>query len=205
MTRIAILLSGRGSNFQALHDAIQRNQIPQAQITLVLSNKAQAPGLQLARDLGIPALHLPTAGLPPDQRDQPYITALREHKIDLICLAGYLRLLSPAFIAAFPNRILNIHPSLLPAFPGLDAQAQALAYGAKITGCTVHFVDEHLDHGAIILQRPVPILDHDTESTLAARILAEEHLAYPEALSRVLSGRYTFNGRRYEPISDPRA
>lgn len=197
MTRLAILLSGRGSNFLALHHAIHTGEIPNAEIALVLSNRAQAPGLAAARALGLPALHLPTAGLPPEQRDAPYIAALQAHRIDLICLAGYMRLLSPAFIAAFPHRILNIHPSLLPAFPGLEAQTQALEYGAKVSGCTVHFVDEHLDHGAIILQRPVPVLDDDTPATLSARILAEEHLAYPEALRRVFSGRYTLEGRRF--------
>ena len=199
MTRLAILLSGRGSNFLAIHDAIQRGEIPHAQIALVLSNRAQAPGLAAARERGLPTLHLPTAGLAPEARDQPYIHTLLDHEVDLVCLAGYMRLLSPAFIQAFPNRILNVHPSLLPAFPGLEAQTQALDFGVKVAGCTVHFVDEQLDHGAIILQRAVPVLDTDTPATLSTRILTEEHRAYPEAIRRVLSGQYEIRGRRYVP------
>ena len=197
MTRLAILLSGRGSNLLAIHRAIEDGRLPTCQIALVLSNKSTAPGLRAARDLGLPALHIPTAGLPLEQRDQPYLAALAEHRIDLVCLAGYMRLISPAFVAAYPNRILNVHPSLLPSFPGLEAQTQALDFGAKVTGCTVHFVDEHVDHGVVILQRPVEILDEDTPETLSARILIEEHQAFPEAIARVVSGQYRILNRRY--------
>ena len=204
MKRIAILLSGRGSNFLAIHRAIQQGPagpLPDLKIALVLSNKSDAPGLQAARDLGIEARHIPVAGRTPAERDLEFIHHLEAAQVDLVCLAGYMRLISPAFVTAFPNRILNIHPSLLPSFPGLDAQTQALDFGAKITGCTVHFVDEHLDHGVIILQRAVPVLPNDTPATLSARILAEEHLAYPEAIARVLSGRYRIEGRRFIPNS----
>ena len=197
MKRLGILLSGRGSNFLAIHQAIRAGQITDTEIAVVLSNKADAPGLTAARDLGLPAFHIPIAGRTPDQRDLEFIDKLHEHAVDLVCLAGYLRLLSPAFLAAFPQRILNIHPSLLPSFPGLDAQQQALEYGAKITGCTVHFVDEQLDHGVIVLERAVAVEDDDTPDTLAARILTEEHKAYPEAIARVLSGDYRVTGRRY--------
>ena len=197
MKRLGILLSGRGSNFLAIHQAIRAGQVTDAEIAVVLSNKADAPGMTVARDLGLPAFHIPIAGRTPEQRDLAFVAKLQEYAVDLVCLAGYLRLLSPAFVAAFPQRILNIHPSLLPSFTGLDAQEQALEYGAKITGCTVHFVDEQLDHGVIVLQRPLPVEDDDTPQTLAARLLTEEHQAYPEALSRVLSGRYQVVGRRY--------
>ena len=197
MNRLAILLSGRGSNFLAIHSAIRQGRIPNTEIALVLSNLSTAPGLTAARDLDIPAHHIPVAGRTPAERDQEFIARIKAHNAGLVCLAGYMRILSPAFIAAFPDRILNIHPSLLPAFPGLDAQAQALAFGAKIAGCTVHFVDEAVDHGVIILQRSVPILDRDTPQTLSARILLEEHRAYPEAIACVLSGHYRTQGRRY--------
>ncbi len=197
MKRLGILLSGRGSNFLAIHQAIRAGQIAEAEIAVVLSNKADAPGLAAARDLRLPAFHIPIAGRTPEQRDLAFVAKLQEYAVDLVCLAGYLRLLSPAFIAAYPQRILNIHPSLLPSFPGLDAQQQALEYGTKITGCTVHFVDEQLDHGVIILQRVVPVEDNDTPDTLAARILSEEHKAYPEAIARVLSGDSHVQGRRY--------
>lgn len=197
MTRLGILLSGRGSNFLAIHRAIASGRLPEAEIAVVLSNKFAALGLEAARQLGIPALDISTAGLPPEARDQPFLAALAGHKVDLVCLAGYMRIISPAFVAAFPNRVLNVHPSLLPSFPGLDAQAQALAFGARLAGCTVHFVDEAVDHGVIILQRAVPVLDEDTPETLAARILIEEHIAYPEAIGRVLSGEYEIQGRRY--------
>ena len=197
MKRLGILLSGRGSNFLAIHQAVRSGQIRDAEVAVVLSNKADAPGLNAARDLGLPAFHVPIAGRTPEQRDLGFVAKLQEQAVDLVCLAGYLRLLSPAFIAAFPQRILNIHPSLLPSFPGLDAQQQALSYGAKVTGCTVHFVDEQLDHGVIILQRVVPVEDNDTPDTLAARILSEEHKAYPEAIARVLSGDSHVQGRRY--------
>ncbi len=199
MTRLGILLSGRGSNFLAIHRAIAEGRLPGAEIAVVLSNRSAAPGLAAARELGLPARHIPTAGLSPEARDQPFLEALQEAKVDLVCLAGYMRIISPAFVAAYPDRILNVHPSLLPSFPGLDAQAQALNFGAQLAGCTVHFVDEAVDHGVIILQRAVPILDEDTAETLAARILVEEHAAYPEAIARVISGRYQIQGRRYLP------
>jgi phosphoribosylglycinamide formyltransferase-1 len=197
MHKLAILLSGRGSNFLAIHRAIQDGRIPGAEIVVVLSNKSIAPGLAAARDLGIPAHPIPAAGRSPEERDQDFIDTLLRYDPSLICLAGYMRILSPAFIAAFPNRIVNIHPSLLPSFPGLDAQTQALDFGAKIAGCTVHFVDERVDHGVIILQRAVAVLDEDTPESLSARILIEEHKAYPEAIARVLSGEYAVEGRRY--------
>ena len=197
MKRLGILLSGRGSNFLAIHQALRSGQIPDAEIAVVLSNKVDAPGLLAARELGLPTFHVPIAGRTPEQRDLAFVAKLQEYTVDLVCLAGYLRLLSPAFLAAFPQRILNIHPSLLPSFPGLDAQQQALDYGAKLTGCTVHFVDEQLDHGMIVLQRAVAVEDSDTLDTLAARILEEEHKAYPEAIARVLSGEYEGSGRRF--------
>ena len=197
MKRIGILLSGRGSNFLAIHRAIAEGSLPAVEIAIVLSNKADAPGLDAARALGLSAAHIPIAGRTPDQRDQEFIARLREAQVDLVCLAGYMRLISPGFVAAFPDRILNVHPSLLPSFPGLDAQQQALDFGAKVAGCTVHFVDERVDHGVIILQRAVDVLDTDTADTLAARILIQEHHAYPEAIRRVLSGQYRTQGRRY--------
>ena len=197
MNRLAILLSGRGSNFLAIQQAIQNGRIPDAEIAVVLSNLSGAPGLAAAHELGLPAFHIPAAGRTPAERDQEFIETIRRHNADLVCLAGYMRILSPAFIEAFPDRIVNIHPSLLPAFPGLDAQSQALAFGAKVAGCTVHFVDERVDHGVIILQRAVEVLDQDTAETLSARILLEEHRAYPEAIVRVLSGAYRIEGRRY--------
>jgi phosphoribosylglycinamide formyltransferase-1 len=199
MKRLGILLSGRGSNFLAIHRAIHDGRIPDTEIAVVLSNKADAPGLAAARDLGIPTHHIPVAGRTPIERDLEFIAKLNEYAVDLVCLAGYMRIISAPFVEAFPNRILNVHPSLLPSFPGLDAQAQALEFGAKIAGCTVHFVDEAVDHGVIILQRAVPVLDDDTPDTLAARILVEEHQAYPEAIARVLSGNYEIRGRRFLP------
>jgi len=201
MKRIGILLSGRGSNFLAIHRAIASGQIAGAEIAVVLSNKADGPGLAAARELGIPAAHIPIAGRTPAERDVEFVDRLKAAQVDLVCLAGYMRLLSPGFIAAFPNQILNVHPSLLPAFPGLEAQTQAFEYGVKVAGCTVHFVDEHLDHGVIVLQRAVPVLDEDTAGTLAARILVEEHLAYPEAIARVLGGEYGVVGRRFVRIA----
>jgi phosphoribosylglycinamide formyltransferase-1 len=195
--RLGILLSGRGSNFLAIHQAIAEGRLAAAEIALVLSNKADAPGLAAARSLGLPAHHIPIAGRTPLERDAEFIARLREAAVDLVCLAGYMRIISPPFVEAFPNRILNVHPSLLPSFPGLDAQTQALEFGAKVAGCTVHFVDERVDHGVIILQRAVEVLDHDTPETLSARILLEEHRAYPEAIARVLSGDYTIQNRRF--------
>jgi phosphoribosylglycinamide formyltransferase-1 len=197
MKRLGILLSGRGSNFLAIHQAIRDGRIPNAEIAVVLSNKADAPGLAAARELGLPAHHIPVAGRTPVERDLEFIERLLHYGTDLVCLAGYMRIISPEFVAAFPNRILNVHPSLLPSFPGLDAQAQALAFGAKIAGCTVHFVDEAVDHGVIILQHAVEVCDDDTDESLSARILVEEHKAYPEAIARVLSGDYLIAGRRF--------
>ncbi len=195
--RLGVLLSGRGSNFQAIAASIREGRLPGVEIAVVLSNIADAPGIAAARDLGLPTVVHVSKGRPRADHDADMIASLRAHRVDLICLAGYMRLLSPGFIAAFPNRILNIHPSLLPAFPGLDAQQQAFDYGVKVAGCTVHFVDEHLDHGAIILQRAIPVLDSDDAHSLAARILAEEHLAYTEAIARVASNQYEIHTRRY--------
>lgn len=197
MKRIGILLSGRGSNFIAIHDAICGGSLPNTEIAVVLSNKADAEGLAAARELDLPAWHVALAGRTSAERDDELIARLQEYEIDLVCLAGYMRIITPAFVAAFPDRILNVHPSLLPSFPGLQAQRQALEFGAKIAGCTVHFVDEAVDHGVIILQRAVEILDEDTPETLSARILVEEHRAYPEAIARVLSGEYSIRDRRF--------
>jgi len=195
--RLGILLSGRGSNFLAIARNIGDGLLPNVEIGVAISNVAEAPGIQAAGDLGLATAVYVSKGRPRADHDADLITCLREHHVDLVCLAGYMRLLSPAFIAAFPNRILNIHPSLLPAFPGLDAQRQAFDYGVKVAGCTVHFVDEHLDHGAIILQRAIPVLDNDDADSLANRILVEEHIAYTEAIARVASGEYEIEGRRY--------
>ena len=195
MKRLAILLSGRGSNFEAIAANIACGAID-ASIVVVISNRSDARGLQIARERGLNAVALPSKGLDREAYDRGLIAELRKHDVDLVCLAGYMRLLSASFIREFPSRILNIHPSLLPAFPGLDAQHQALAYGVKVTGCTVHFVDEYLDAGPILLQAAVPVLDDDTEETLSARILAEEHRTYSEAIRIVLSGNYRIEGRR---------
>jgi phosphoribosylglycinamide formyltransferase-1 len=195
--RLGILLSGRGSNFLAIAQSIREGRLSGAEIAVVLSNVADAPGLAAARALGLPtALHV-SKGRSRAEHDAEMLATLREHRVELVCLAGYMRLLSPEFIAAFPNRILNIHPSLLPAFPGLDAQQQAFDYGVRVAGCTVHFVDEHLDHGPIVLQRVVPVLDTDDSHSLAERILAEEHIAYSEAIARVASGQWEVQGRRF--------
>ena len=199
--RLGILLSGRGSNFLAIANSIQTGKLPNVTIAIVISNVADAPGIHAARDLNLPTAVFVSKGRPRADHDADLIACLHGHNVDLVCLAGYMRLLSPGFISAFPNRILNIHPSLLPAFPGLDAQQQAFDYGVKIAGCTVHFVDEHLDHGAIILQRaiPVPDMDKDTDGAhrLAQLILIEEHTAYTEAIARVAGGEYEIQGRRY--------
>jgi phosphoribosylglycinamide formyltransferase-1 len=203
--RLGILLSGRGSNFLAIADAISGGFLPDTEIAVVLSNKPDAPGLEAARQRGLTALAVPSAGLTRTQHDAAMIAHLREHRVDLVCLAGYMRIITPDFVQAFPQGILNVHPSLLPAFPGLDAQTQALDYGAKVAGCTVHFVDEAVDHGVIILQRTVPILDTDTPATLSARILEQEHQAYPEAIRLVLSGEYSVAERRYLPTLDASA
>lgn len=197
MQRLGILLSGRGSNFMAIAEAIREGRLPGTEIAVVLSNLPDAAGLETARKLGLPAIAIPSAGRKRAEHDAEVVAALQQHRVDLVCLAGYMRIISPEFVRAFSNRILNIHPALLPAFPGLDAQAQALEFGAKVAGCTVHFVDEAVDHGAIILQRVVPVLDQDTAETLSARILDQEHIAYTEAIARVLSGQYSLVGRRY--------
>ncbi len=197
MTHLGILLSGRGSNFLAIANAIRLEIIKDAQIAVVLSNKEDAPGLAVAREMGLLAIAIPSAGIDRAEHDAAMISELRANNVDLVCLAGYMRIISPEFVAAFPDRILNVHPSLLPAFPGLDAQAQALEFGAKIAGCTVHFVDEKVDHGVIVLQRAVPVEEDDTAETLSARILEQEHLAYPEAIARVVGGEYRILGRRY--------
>jgi phosphoribosylglycinamide formyltransferase-1 len=195
--RLGILLSGRGSNFLAIAESVAAGRIPNAEIAVVISNKSDAPGLAAARERDLTALAIEANGRKRAEHDAAIIAALREHRVELICLAGYMRLLSPGFIQAFPQRILNIHPSLLPAFPGLEAQHQAFDYGIKIAGCTVHFVDEQLDHGVIILQRAVPVHETDDAQTLSRRILAEEHIAYSDAIARVLSGNYVIEGRRY--------
>ena len=197
MKRIGVLLSGRGSNFLAIADAIEQKRLPAVEIAVVLSNVADAPGIAAARERGLPAHVIESRGRKRAEHDAEMIARLHQYRVELVCLAGYMRLLSPSFVQAFPQRILNIHPSLLPAFPGLDAQAQAFAYGVKHTGCTVHFVDEALDHGVIVLQRVVPVLDTDDEHALAARILEQEHQAYPEAIARVVSGKYEIHDRRY--------
>lgn len=196
MHSLGILLSGRGSNFVAIADSIDLGRIPDARIAVVISNKADAPGIATARQRGLNSVVIPSKGKPREEHDREVVTALKENGVDLVCLAGYMRLLSPWFVQQFPHRILNIHPSLLPAFPGLEAQEQAVAYGVKVSGCTVHFVDEELDHGAIIVQKTVPVLDSDDEHALAARILDQEHLAYTEAINIVLRGKSTVLGRR---------
>jgi len=193
---LGILLSGRGSNFEAIAANVAAGKIPGARIAVVISNKPDAGGLETARRLGLPALVIPSKGRSREEHDREVVGALREYKVDLICLAGYMRLLSHWFVQQFPQRILNIHPSLLPAFPGLEAQEQAFAYGVKVSGCTVHFVDEELDHGAIIVQKTVPVLDTDDEHTLAARILEQEHIAYSEAIRFVLERKWEIKGRR---------
>jgi phosphoribosylglycinamide formyltransferase 1 len=203
MHRLGILLSGRGSNFLAIARAIREHRLAGAEIAVVLSNLEDAPGLAAARELHLPAFAIPSAGRKRAEHDAEMIARLHQHKVELVCLAGYMRIISPTFVQAFPDRILNVHPSLLPAFTGLDAQKQALDYGAKVAGCTVHFVDEAVDHGVIILQKTVPVHDDDTEKTLSARILEQEHLAYPEAITRVLSGRYSIRDRRYLHLRDP--
>jgi phosphoribosylglycinamide formyltransferase-1 len=196
MHSLGILLSGRGSNFVAIADSIDAGRIPDARIGVVISNKVDAPGIATARDRGFHAQIIPSKGKPREDHDREVVATLKQHGVDLVCLAGYMRLLSPWFVQQFPHRILNIHPSLLPAFPGLEAQEQAFAYGVKISGCTVHFVDEELDHGAIIVQKAVPVLDGDDEHSLAARILEQEHVAYTEAIRIVLGGNFEVSGRR---------
>ena len=194
--RIGVLLSGRGSNFEALADSVSAGRIPDAEIALVVSNREGAPGMERARARGLAAQVIPSKGLEREAFDRLVAAALTAAGVDLVCLAGYMRLLSPYFVAAFPERILNIHPSLLPSFPGLESQKQALDYGVKFAGCTVHFVDENLDAGPIVLQAAVPVEDGDTEDTLSARILREEHRIYSEAVRIVLAGKYKIEGRR---------
>jgi phosphoribosylglycinamide formyltransferase-1 len=201
-SRLGILLSGRGSNFLAIAESINQGRIANAKIAVVISNRRNAPGIDAARNAGLTTEIIEPKGRPRSEHDAEIIAALRANQVDLVCLAGYMRLLSAEFVRAFPQRILNIHPSLLPAFPGLDAQRQALEYGAAVSGCTVHFVDEELDHGVIILQKTVPVLPEDDERSLAKRILEQEHIAYTEAIVRVLSGKYHVASRRFVPRSD---
>jgi len=205
MRKLGILISGRGSNFLAIADAIAAGKLD-AEIAVVISNHADAPGIELARERGLHAAALPSQGLDREVYDRRVIAELRARQVDLVCLAGYMRILSGHFIREFPGRILNIHPSLLPAFPGLDSQHQAVAHGVKFSGCTVHFVDEGLDSGPIVKQAVVPVLDEDTAETLAARIIKEEHRIYAEAIALVLSGRYRIEGRRVVATGEsPRA
>src|SRR5271163_2789596 len=194
--RIGVLFSGRGSNFEALAESVSAGRIPGAEIAVVISNKPDAQGLERAKARNIPTRMIPSKGLEREAYDRQVATVLQEYNVDLICLAGYMRLLSPYFVAAFPQRILNIHPSLLPSFPGLESQRQALEYGVKFAGCTVHFVDENLDAGPIVLQSMVPVEDHDTEASLSEKILREEHRIYTEAVKLVLAGQYKITGRR---------
>jgi phosphoribosylglycinamide formyltransferase-1 len=196
MKNLGILLSWRGSNFVAIVDSIAAGRIPSARIAVVISNRADAPALETARQRGLNALVIPSKGKPREEHDREVVKALLDNQVHLICLAGYMRLLSPWFVQQFPRKILNIHPALLPSFPGLEAQQQAFAYGVKISGCTVHFVDEELDHGDIIVQKAVPVLDTDDEQTLEARILEQEHIAYSEAIRIVLEGKFEIAGRR---------
>ncbi len=195
MRRLAILLSGRGSNFEAIANNVAAGRVD-AEIAGVISNRPEAPGLEIARKRGLPALALPSKGVAREEYDHRLVAELRDRGAELVCLAGFMRLLTAGFCEAFPMRILNIHPSLLPAFPGLEAQKQALEHGVKVSGCTVHFVDQHLDSGPIILQATVPVLDDDTADMLAARILKEEHRIYSEAIQIVVSDRYRIDGRR---------
>jgi phosphoribosylglycinamide formyltransferase-1 len=201
MKNLGILLSGRGSNFEAIAKNIAAGRIPAARIAIVISNQLGAGGIETARRLGLTALVIPSKGKERSEHDREVVAALQQHKVDLVCLAGYMRLLSPWFVQQFPRRILNIHPSLLPAFPGLEAQEQAFAYGVRVSGCSVHFVDEELDHGPIVVQKAVPVLASDDEHSLAARILEQEHIAYSEAIRIVLEGKFEIVGRRLKLIS----
>jgi phosphoribosylglycinamide formyltransferase-1 len=196
MFRLGILISGRGSNMLALADAISEGRIPGVEIAVIISDQRDAPGLRRAAERGMLTLAIERSGRARLEHDRETLAALREHSVDLVCLAGYMRLLSAEFIEAYRYRILNIHPSLLPSFPGLDAQRQAIEHGVKWTGCTVHFVDETLDGGPIITQRVVAVLDDDTPETLSSRILVEEHKAYAEAVALITSGNYQLQGRR---------
>jgi phosphoribosylglycinamide formyltransferase 1 len=196
MKNLGILLSGRGSNFVAIADNVASGKIPNARIAVVISNRPQAPGIEAAKKRGLATLVIPSKGKDRREHDSEMAAVLKAHEVDLICLAGYMRLLSPWFVQQFSRRILNIHPSLLPAFPGLEAQQQAFAYGVRVSGCTVHFVDEELDHGPIVVQRAIPVLGTDNEHTLAARILEQEHIAYSEAINLVLEGNFKIIGRK---------
>lgn len=195
MSRLGILLSGRGSNFEAIADSIEAGRL-EAEIAVVISNNPRAKGLERARQRGLRAVCIPSKAMEREAYDRMVVAELRKAEVDLVCLAGFMRLLSAYFVEEFPQRILNIHPSLLPSFPGLEAQAQALEHGVKHTGCTVHFVDERLDAGPILIQKAVSVLDSDTEESLAVRILEQEHVAYTEAIRLVLSGNYRIDGRR---------
>jgi phosphoribosylglycinamide formyltransferase-1 len=196
MKNLGILLSGRGSNFEAIAKNVASGRIPNARIAIVISNSADAGGLDVAQRLGLETAVIPSKGKDREGHDREVVAALQKQKVDLVCLAGYMRLLSPWFVKQFPRKIMNIHPSLLPAFPGLEAQEQAFAYGVKVSGCTVHFVDEELDHGAIIVQKAIPVLDTDDEKSLAARILEQEHIAYSEAINIVLDASFDLVGRK---------
>ena len=197
MKRLGVLLSGRGSNFAAIAENVAQGRLKGCEIAVVISNKADAAGLRLAEERGLKAVAIEAQGRMRAAYDAEIIACLREHGVELVILAGYMRLLSAEFVRAYPERILNIHPSLLPAFAGLEAQEQAFAYGVQVAGCTVHFVDEQLDHGVIVLQKTIPVLEGDDAQTLAARILEQEHVAYSEGIARVLSGEYRVVGRRY--------
>jgi phosphoribosylglycinamide formyltransferase-1 len=203
MKNLGILLSGRGSNFEAIAKNIASGKIRDARIAIVISNRSDAGGIAKAREMGIETLVIPSKGKVREEHDREVVTALQKYKVDLVCLAGYMRLLSPWFVKQFPYKILNIHPSLLPAFPGLEAQEQAFAYGVKVAGCTVHFVDEELDHGPIIVQKTISVLDTDNEKTLAARILEQEHIAYSEAVNLVLNGAFRILGRKFVAVEAP--
>lgn len=200
--RLGVLISGRGSNFEAISNNINRFKLD-AEIAVVISNRPSAPGLEIARQHGLPLRVIPSAGMERETYDRLLIDELKTHEVDLVCLAGFMRLLSAQFIQSFPQRVLNIHPSLLPAFPGLDAVRQALDYGTKITGCTVHFVDEFLDSGPIVIQAAVPVLDDDSVDTLSARVLAQEHLIYSKAIQYIADGRVTIEGRRVRIKPEP--
>jgi phosphoribosylglycinamide formyltransferase-1 len=200
--RIGVLLSGRGSNFEALADGVASGRIPNAQIAMVIANREGTQGIERARARGIASLVIPSRGLEREAYDRQVVAALRETKVDLVCLAGYMRLLSPYFVESFPQRILNIHPSLLPSFPGLESQRQALEYGVKFAGCTVHFVDENLDAGPIVLQAVIPVADDDTPESLSEKILREEHRIYPAAVKIILEGRFKMEGRRVVQVAD---
>ncbi|MCO6511261.1 MAG: phosphoribosylglycinamide formyltransferase [Aridibacter famidurans] len=194
--RIGILISGRGSNMVAITRAVQEGKVPDSEVAVVISDKSAAPGLEKASALGVETAVVARKGRPREEHDAEIVSVLKDKEVDLVCLAGYMRLLSPSFVREFPNRIINIHPSLLPSFKGLDAQKQAVDYGVKVSGCTVHFVDEELDHGAIIAQIPVPVLDNDTAEELSARILEIEHETYVEAVRKIAAGGFRIEGRR---------